>query len=459
MKRILSRSAITKIQATVIAVIIIVIIIAGVAYYYLTLPKGPAAPEYIKIGWPVPLTGGIASFGEPDPWVAQQIEDYVNNVMGGVYLKEYDKKIPIKIIQRDTKSDSDFASTVAAELITKENVDLMVVLHTPATVVPVSAQCERYGVPCIAFDCPVLSWLTGAPYEWSYLAFWTEVDVAQVFVGIWDTLGNETNKVVAGLWSDDPDGRTFRELTIKVAEARGYTVIDSGLAPYGTTDFSSYINDWKSAGAEIFTGNFIPPDFASLWRQCREMGYIPKVATIGRSVLFPASVEALGGDLGVGLTTEVWVHKVSPFRSSLTGQTPADLAEAYENATGKQWSTPLIFSHAAFEVAVDALQRAGSLDKEKIRDAIADTDLDTIVGHVNYKKPLTEILTQEEYELYQQYPDLIDYQDHYSITPVVGGQWVRGTKWPYELEVVYNWKYDNIPETAEVKTIPELLGS
>jgi len=454
-KRLLSKSAITKIQATIIAVVIIVAIIAGVAYYYSALPK---APEYIKIGWPVPLTGGIASFGEPDPWVAQQVEDYVNNKMGGIYLSEYGKKIPIKIIQRDTKSDADFASTVAAELITKEQVDLMVVLHTPATVVPVSTQSERYGVPCIAFDCPVLSWLTGAPYKWSYLAFWTEVDVAEVFVGIWDTLGNKTNKVVAGLWSDDPDGRTFRELTVTVAKARGYTVIDSGLAPYGTTDFSSYIQQWKSAGAEILTGNFIPPDFASLWRQCREMGYVPKVATIGRSVLFPSAVEALGGDLGVGLTTEVWVHKVSPFKSSLTGQTPADLAEAYEKATGKQWSTPLIFSHAALETAVDALQRAGSLDKEKIREAIANTDLDTIVGHVNYKKPLSQILTSEELALYQQHPELINNQEHYSITPVIGGQWVKGTKWPYELEVVYNWKYDNIPETAQVKTIPELLG-
>lgn len=37
-------------------------------------------------GREVPLTGSIASFGEPDPWVAQQIEDYVNNEMGGVYL-------------------------------------------------------------------------------------------------------------------------------------------------------------------------------------------------------------------------------------------------------------------------------------------------------------------------------------------------------------------------------------
>lgn len=450
----LSKSAITRLQAIVVAAVIIIAAIAGAAYYYLTLH---AAPEYIKIGWPVPLTGAIASFGEPDPWIAQQIEDYVNNKMGGVYLAEYGRKIPIKIILRDTKSDADFASTVAAELITKEQVDLMVVLHTPATVVPVSTQCERYGVPCIALDCPVLSWLTGAPYKWSYLAFWTEVDVAHIFVGIWDTLGAKTNKVVAGLWSDDPDGRTFRDLTITLAKARGYTVIDSGLAPYGTTDFSAYIQRWKEAKAEILTGNFIPPDFASLWRQCREMGYIPKVATIGRSVLFPSAVEALGGDLGVGLTTEVWVHKVSPFRSSLTGQTPADLAEAYEAATGKQWSTPLIFSHAAFEIVVDVLQRAGSLNKDKIREALAETDLHTIVGHINYKRPLSQILTPEEMEIYQKYPELINNQNQYSITPVIGGQWVKGAKWPFELEVIYNWKYDNIPETSAVKTIPELI--
>jgi len=451
-----------RIYAAII-IVAVVVVVAGVAYYLTTLPPArPAAPEYIKIGWPVPLTGAIASFGEPDPWVARQIEDHVNKVMGGVYLAEYGKKIPIRIIMRDTKSDPDTASSVAAELITRENVDLMVVLHTPATVNPVTGQCERYQVPCIAYDCPVLSWLEGAPYQWSYLAFWTEVDVAQVFVGIWDQLyqqGKITKKVVAGLWSDDPDGRTFRDLTVAIAEQRGYTFVTKDLVPYGTSDFSTYIEKWKAAGAEILTGNFIPPDFATLWRQCREKGYIPKAATIGRSVLFPSSVEALGGDLGVGLTTEVWVHVVSPFKSSLTGQSPADLAQAYEKATGKQWCTPLIFSHAALENAIDALRRAGSLDKAKIRDAIANTDLDTIVGHINFKKPLTEVLTPEEYKLYQTLaPKLIQYQDHYCITPVIGGQWVRGTKWPYELEVVYNWKYDNIPETALVKTIPELLG-
>ncbi|MEM4425806.1 MAG: ABC transporter substrate-binding protein [Candidatus Nezhaarchaeales archaeon] len=440
----------------IITIAIVIIIVAGIATYFLMMPR--AAPEYIKIGWPVPLTGPIAAFGEPDPWIASEIERYVNNIMGGVYLAEYGRKIPIKIILRDTKSDAPTAASIAAELITREGVDLMVVLHTPATVNPVTGQCERYGVPCIALDCPVLSWLEGAPYKWSYLAFWTEVDVAHVFVGIWDALGNKTNRIVAGIWSDDPDGRTFRELTIRLAKMRGYTVIDSGLVPYGTTDFSAYIETWKRAGAEILTGNLIPPDFATLWRQCRERGFIPKVATIGRSVLFPAQVEALGGDLGVGLTTEVWAHVVYPFRSSLTGQTPKDLAEAYEKTSGKQWSSPLMFSHAAFELVVDVLQRAGSLNKDKIREAIANTDLSTIVGRINYKKPLKEILSPEEYAIYQEYPKLIEHQDHYSITPVVGGQWVRGTKWPFELEIVYNWKYNNIPVTASVKTIPELLG-
>lgn len=423
------------------------VVIAGiVAAWYLIKP---AAPEVIKIGWPTPITGAIASFGEPDPWIASEIENLVN-AGGGIYMSEYGKKIPIQILVRDTQSSSDFAATVAADLITREGVDLMVVLHTPGTVVPVTTTCEQYQVPCIALDCPVLSWLTGAPYEWSYLAFWTEPDVGEIFMGMWNLVRTETNSVACGLWSDDPDGASFREATIALAQRDGYTFVDSGLAPYGTSDFSPYIEAWKTAGAELLTGNFIPPDFATLWRQCYELGFVPKVATIGRSILFPPAVEALGGNLPLGLTSEVWWSPYHPFSSSLTGQTAEQLCMAWEEESGKQWTQPLGYSYAAFEVAVDVLERAGSLDKTKIRDAIAETNLDTMVGNINYQKPLTS----EETARYENYPDLITYADHYSITPVVGGQWVPGTEWPWELEIVYNWKYDEIPETAEMILIP-----
>ena len=408
------------------------------------------APEKIKIGWPVPITGPIAAFGEPDPWIAEEIEAFVNED-GGIYLEEYDKKIPIEILVKDTQSDEDFASTVATDLITKDEIDLMVVLHTPGTTVPVCAVSERNEVPTIALDTPVLAWLSGAPYEWSFLGFWTEPDVAEIFLGMWDLVRDQTNEVAGGLWSDDPDGETFRAASIDLAEAAGYTFVDKGLAPYFTDDFATYIEDWKTSNVELLTGNFIPPDFATLWTQCYELGYVPKVCTIGRSILFPPAVEALGGSLALGLTTEVWWSEFHPYKSSLTGQTAPELCDAWEEESGKQWTQPLGYSHAAFEIAMDVLTRAGSLDKVKIRDAIAETDLDTIVGPINFKKPLT---SEEKARYETNYQPLIEHADHYSITPVVGGQWVEGTEWPWEIEIVFNWKYDNIPETADMILIP-----
>jgi branched-chain amino acid transport system substrate-binding protein len=452
MRALLSKSAITKVQVVILAVVVVVALITGVAYYYLSLPK----EVYIKIGYPLTVTGGLAGFAEGSDWVIKKVEDYVNNKMGGIYISEYGRKLPIKIILRDTKSDPDFAATVAADLITKEGVHIMAGGSSPPGINPIAEQCEKYGVPAVV-TCIPLAFIPG-PYNWVYYYWFSEIDCAFIYVGMWDQV--ETNKVFAGLGSDDPDGRTFKELTIAVAEARGYRCVSYDLVPYGTADFSSYIQKWKSAGVEILTGNIFPPDGAALWRQCREMGFIPKVATIARAFLFESSVEALGGDLGVGITTEAWTSKAFPFKSSLLGQTLAEFYEEYEKLYGRHYPIYSYCSESHFEVVIDALKRAASLDKYKIRDAIANTDLDTLAGHICFKKPLSEILSAEEMPLYERYAqNLLKYQDHFSFIPVVGGQWVKGSKWPYELAIVYNWKYDYIPETAPLKTIPELLAS
>lgn len=261
--------------AIVVFVVVVIVISVGV---YLAISSAILIPKSIKIGWPVPITGAIATFGEPDPWLAEYITKIVNEEKGGVYLSEYGQKIPIEILVRDTKSNEGFAASVAEDLILKEKIDLMVVLHAPSTTVPVSSMCEKYKVPCIVFDTPVLSWLKGKPYEWSYLHFWTEPDVAEAHVGMWDLVKEQTNKRAGGLWNDDPDGRTFMEATIAVAEEHGYDFVgDEGLSPYGTEDYSSYITDLMEKDVELLAGNFIPPDFATFWRQCDAMGFHPKV--------------------------------------------------------------------------------------------------------------------------------------------------------------------------------------
>ena len=98
--------------------------------------------------------------------------------------------------------------------------------------------------------------------------------------------------------------------------------------------------------------------------------------TPAKALLFPSAVEALGSR-GAGMSTEVWWSHHDPFKSGLTGETAQQFCDAYEAATGKQWTQPIGFQHAIFEVAIDALKRAKKLDPAAIRDAIAATDYDS----------------------------------------------------------------------------------
>jgi branched-chain amino acid transport system substrate-binding protein len=211
---------------------------------------------------------------------------------------------------------------------------------------------------------------------------------------------------------------------------KGYKVVDVGRFPYGMQDYSAFINTWKKEKVEIITGVLIPPDWATLWRQCHQQGFIPKAATIGKAILFPSAVEALGGNLPNGLTSEIWWSPSHPFKSSLSGKTAKDLCDAWTAKTNKQWTQPIGFKYAAFEIVADVLKRVQTLDKAKVREGIAATNMNTIVGPIKYN------------------------EKNFSITPLVGGQWMKGKKWPWEIIITYNKEHPEIPtagKTMEIK--------
>ncbi|MFZ0449693.1 MAG: ABC transporter substrate-binding protein [Desulfatiglandaceae bacterium] len=384
-----------------------------------------AKRDYILIGHPNPSTGPLAGFGEASPWADNKAIAAINKA-GGLYIKEYGKKVPIKLKIVDTESNPTKAAELASKLIVKDKVDMMVVMHTPDTVNPVTAICERYEIPCVSLDAPIDSWLTGGPYKWSFHAFWTVGTMANLFTDMWDEVGDRTNKVVGVLWPNDPDGVTFKKVFPPILEKRGYTVIDPGRFPYFNKDFSSFINLFRQKKVEIVSGCPIPPDWATAWKQFHQQGFVPKIATIAKACLFPADVGALGGNLPNGITTEIWWTPYHPYKSSLTGETAQQLCDAWMRESHKQWTQPIGFKYAGFEIVADALRRAQTLKKDKVRAALADTMLDTIVGRVKYN------------------------EKNYSETPLVGGQWVKGKKWPWELQITNSGKYPEIKKTGSM---------
>jgi branched-chain amino acid transport system substrate-binding protein len=102
------------------------------------------------------------------------------------------------------------------------------------------------------------------------------------------------------------------------------------------------------------------------------------------------------------------------------------LADAWTAKTKRQWTQPLGGDYAGMEIIADVLKRAGSLDKNKIQEAIRNTNLKTIFGHIKFN------------------------EKNYAQTPLVGGQWVKGKKWPWELEITFNKTSPEIPTTAKM---------
>ncbi|WP_158815435.1 ABC transporter substrate-binding protein [Methylocapsa sp. S129] len=393
-----------------------------------------AASRTIKLGFVSPESGPIASFGSADEFILAGVRKAIGDgiIVGGV-------KYPVEILVRDSQSNPSRAAEVAAELITKEKIDLMLASSTADTVNPVADQCEVNGVPCITTDTPWDAFFFGRGgdpakgFDWTYHFFWGVGQIVETFTGLWNAI--ETNKTVGALWSNDSDGVAVSNPVHGLPPGfikAGFKLIDAGLFTPLSNDFTAQITKLKAEKCDIVTGVFLPPDFATFWAQCAQQGFKPKAVTVAKALLFPASVEALG-DRGVGLSSEEWWSPDHPFKSGLTGQSAAELCADFTKATGKQWVQPIGFKHALLEVALDVLKRTKNVDDPgSIMESIAATDYQSIVGPVSWKKgPVKNCTT----------------------TPLVGGQWVKGKTSKYDIQIVNNAAYPGIATVGKFQPI------
>lgn len=387
----------------------------------------------LTIGYVTPQTGPLAAFGEADSFVVDQMTDYFADnplELGGT---SYD----VEIVVKDTQSDSVRAGEVTAELINDDGADLILAASTPDTVNPVADQCEANGVPCITTAAPWQPYFFGRgasegdSFDWTYHFFWGLEDVEAVYQDMWSQV--DTNSQAGALWPNDPDGNAWSADFPGVVSENGYTITDPGLYENGTQDYSAQISAFQAADAQILLGVPIPPDFATFWQQAQQQGYSPRIATVAKALLFPSAVEAIG-DSADGLSTEVWWTPEYPYESSLTGQSAQELADAYESETGQQWTQPIGFVHALFEVAVAALTEADSVEGQAVVDALADLQVSTVVGDLDWTSgPVPNVAK----------------------TPLVGGQWraTEGGEHPFELVIVSNSEQPGIPTAGTVEPL------
>ena len=417
-----------------------------------TLAAGPvlapavhAQAKPIKLGYVSPQTGPLAAFAEADNFVLGQFRQATQ---GGFKIGSTSR--PIEVIVKDSQSNPNRAAEVAKELIVRDKVDLMLVASTPETTNPVCTQCEIEEVACVSTKAPWQPWFIGQqanpaggppawkPFNYVYHYFWGLEDIIAVFTNMWGQV--PTNKSVGALFPNDGDGNAWGDKQVgfpPALEKGGYKLTDPGRYQNLTDNFSAQITAFKNAKCEILTGVVLPPDFTTFWKQGLQQGFKPKAASVGKAILFPVAVEALGRD-GNNLSSEVWWSPSHPFKSSLNGMTAKALADAYTAATKKQWTQPIGFVHSLFEVATDVLKRTKEVGNAKATvEAIRATNLDTVVGKVAWNGAGVPPFAAK----------------NVTKTPLVGGQWRIKDGNKYDIVITDNKTAPAIPVGGKMEAI------
>lgn len=408
----------------------------------LTLAAGGlAAPAFaqgakIRLGYVSPQSGPLAAFSDADQFI---IDGFLQSEAGANF----------EVIVKDSQSNPNRAAEVAKELIIDDEIDMMLVASTPETTNPVATTCEAEEIPVISTVAPWQPYFIGQqgnpgdpgswrPFDFSFHFFWGLEDVISTFTAMWNQL--DTNKSVGAIFPNDGDGNAWGDPNVgfpPVLDAQGFTLTDTGRYQNLTDDFSAQINAFKAANCEIVTGVPIPPDFTTFWTQAKQQGFNPKAASIGKAILFPQAVEALG-DQGHNLSSEVWWSPSHPFASSITGQSAGDLAAGYTAATGKQWTQPIGFAHALFEMAADVMGRVqDSRDPDEVTSAIAATQLNSMVGRIAFDGAGLPPFAAA----------------NVAKTPLVGGQWRLKDGGGYDLVIVDNSDHPDIPTGGTMEEI------
>jgi branched-chain amino acid transport system substrate-binding protein len=391
--------------------------------------SGGGTNKEITIGWIHPVTGSLAGFGYPDSWVVKEIMA-TSQFKNGIKIGGSTYKVNIK--SYDTQSSVTKAGTLAKQAIQQDNVDLLLASSTPETVNAVASQAETLGTPLICSNIPWESWyinLGGNPQKptltpkHTIMYFLGAEHLALCFIPMWNRIGKSgNNHKVAAAFPNDADGNAFRAVFPSVLKPAGYTLDLSSAYTDGLTNYTSMISQFKGHGDDFFTNVPLPPDFATMWTQALQQGFKPKLATVAKVLLFPQDAYAMGSKV-YNIATDSWWVPELPWTSSLTQDTCMTLANSYTEA-GLGQPNANISNYTLFEIAYAALSSVDNPhDKTELSAALFKVKLpQAIAGPVDYTS--TDAKTNPA-------PGV-------AITPPVGIQWQKGTKYPLEAKVVDN---------------------
>lgn len=343
------------------------------ALWVAATPAAAQVPDEIRVGATVAVTGPFsAEVGHFKKMMELWAESI--NAKGGITLREYGKRLPIKMVVYDDTSQGPVSVRLYEKLVTEDKVHVLLGPYSSPITVQASTVAEKHQIPVIALEANAsgifrrgFKWLVGVIDDgpkWSYHYF----DMLK---------GAGKAKSIGFVIEDTPHPKEVGSGSIPKAKVVGLEVKVEEYFPVATQDFTPIITKLKAANPDIVYMSAFPAREVTFFKQALEQGLNPReYHMIHHGVAFYGAVGLRNANLVTG--EAYWMPGVKAGNSKPFEELLQKLNIKVEDYP---WSSIHYFG---FEALVAALEKAGTLDREKLLAAIKGLDIETVSGRLKF---------------------------------------------------------------------------
>jgi branched-chain amino acid transport system substrate-binding protein len=351
-------------------------IAVGAAVLAAALPARAADPVKIGILWP--LTGNAAAAGQASRAAIEVALDIINNAhpeLGNLPLAAT-AGLPglggahIEVTYVDHEGNPSTAQQLATRLVTQDKVVALMGAYQSSCSFTATAVAERYGIPFMVGESSALN-ITGRGFKWTFRGTPIATDYARTYMRFFADMKKQGKKIdnIAIVNENTDYGTSVGDAIVDEAKKANLSVAIRIPYSASSTDVSAQVLQLKQANPDVVIFVSYTADAILYMKTMKNLNYKPPMALGDDSGFADPSFIPGAGDLAQGIMNR------SAWAIGKPGSTTAKINEMYKAKTGRDLDDTSARNMQSFFALADAINRAGSTDPEKIRDALTKTDL------------------------------------------------------------------------------------
>ncbi len=348
--------------------------------FFLVAPasSGQAAEKIVTIGAPLPLTGPLSPEGQ------KQVQGYdlwaeAANKAGGV--KVGNERYQVKIVYNDYQSNTPRAVQLAEKLITEDKVNFLFSVFGSGATKAASGVSEKYGVPTMAATASSEE-VYNQGYKYLFGTFTPNPTLTEPLSDIVKEKVPNVKKV-AILARNDLFPLAIAQCMDASAKKRGFNVVFFEKYAIGTMDHASALTQIRGAQPEwIFATGYIN-DLILIRKQMGDLKVSAPVVTMIAGPAYKEWVDA-AGPLAENVTSASWWHPAVRYKGQDVFGSTENYNKMFQAKYGFIPDYAQATASAVGAILQLAIEKAGTLDRKKVRDTLASMDVVTFWGQVRF---------------------------------------------------------------------------